>query len=185
MVEVQHVKSRCMRGRATRNGGDLSPEKAQDCDVRHCCLAARIPIFPMTAQPWQARKGVAEMLRCWIMGTASAALFACSSLSVSAAPAGGMALIRPAVEQTSTVDQVAYRHCWWRDGVRYCGRRDRERTCTSMGVRGPKPLKQALPLGGARWTTRGGAATGAPAESSGPDTRPKTRALCVGRAPKS
>ncbi len=63
------------------------------------------------------------MFRYWITGTASAALLACSSLSANAAPAVGMTLIRPAAEQTSTVDQIAYRNCRWRDGVRYCGQR--------------------------------------------------------------
>jgi hypothetical protein len=38
-----------------------------------------------------------------------------------ATPIGGGA-IRPTMEATNLVETIAYRRCWWRQGVRFCRR---------------------------------------------------------------
>jgi hypothetical protein len=70
-----------------------------------------------------ARKRTKVMLRSWIMGgTASALLSIATIAAAHAAPLGSAGEIRAAVQETSAVEKIAARRCWWRNGERHCSR---------------------------------------------------------------
>lgn len=62
------------------------------------------------------------MLRYWIMGGMASALLATASLTAQAAPLGNAGEIRATVQETSAVQTIAARRCWWRNGERHCSR---------------------------------------------------------------
>lgn len=68
-----------------------------------------------------------DMLRHWIMGGATSALL---TIAAQAAPLGNAGEIRATAQETSAVETVAARRCWWRNGERHCsrGRNIRPRT---------------------------------------------------------
>lgn len=56
----------------------------------------------------------------WIIGGAGSVLLFISSAAVQAAPLGVAGGISTAAHETSAVEQVASRRCWWRNGARHC-----------------------------------------------------------------
>ena len=62
------------------------------------------------------------MFRYWIMGGTASALLTIAPLAAQAAPLGNAGEIRAAVQETSAVEPVAARRCWWRNGERHCSR---------------------------------------------------------------
>ena len=64
----------------------------------------------------------APMLRYWLMGAVGAALFSAIGVA-NAAPAVGSVPIKSTFQASSMVEEIAYRSCWWRNGVRRCGGR--------------------------------------------------------------
>jgi hypothetical protein len=60
-------------------------------------------------------------MRAWIMTTLGAsALCAAAASAAHAAPIGSSASALRAATEVNAVEKIAYRRCWWRQGVRYC-----------------------------------------------------------------
>jgi hypothetical protein len=62
------------------------------------------------------------MLKYWIMGGTASALLTIAPLASQAAPLGNAGDIRATGQETSAVETVAARRCWWRNGERHCSR---------------------------------------------------------------
>ena len=62
------------------------------------------------------------MFKYLIIGGAGAAMFCAASIPAQAAPLGDIGEIRAATRQTSVVETIANRRCWWKNGERHCSR---------------------------------------------------------------
>jgi hypothetical protein len=76
-----------------------------------------------------------------------------TSIVANAAPAGSVISAKPGLENTSVVEKVAYRRCWWRDGARHCrwvhdGRRVYGH---GYGLYFGRPSPEAFPPGSSAW----------------------------------
>jgi hypothetical protein len=58
-------------------------------------------------------------MRVWIMAMIGA-LALCTAAATHAAPIGSTASALRAATEMTAVEKIAYRRCWWRQGVRYC-----------------------------------------------------------------
>jgi hypothetical protein len=85
------------------------------------------------------------MLKTWITaGTASLALLIAAPIVASAAPAAGATTaMKAALPQTSAVESVANRRCWWQDGVRRCSR--------AVEFEYGRPRPEVFPTGSTAW----------------------------------
>jgi hypothetical protein len=90
------------------------------------------------------------MLRYWTMGAASIAFLGVASIAATAAPATSGSHLRAMAQQNSVVDQVAYRQCCWRKGVKRCGWVD-EPGVERYGYYYGRPRPEAFPTGSTAW----------------------------------
>ena len=123
-----------------------------------------------------------KMLKYWMIGATSAALFGAVSVAASAAPASNAAGIRSTYEPASAVEQAADRRCWWRNGVRRCSTyRGRPRVYGyryyNTTSRAPRTSPPAPRHGGDPWIAKTVAVSAAVAERR-PDGRRATAAHC-------
>ena len=90
------------------------------------------------------------MLRYWIIGGAASTLLGIASVAAQAAPLGHAGDVRTAAHETSAVETVAARRCWWRNGERHCSRA-RARRPQEYGYYYGRPRPEDFPTGSTAW----------------------------------
>jgi hypothetical protein len=92
------------------------------------------------------------MLRYWIIGSAGAVTLCAAPIAVQAAPLGD--LTRPTALETSALEKVASRRCWWRNGERHCrqARHRQPRAYSNQDYPAyGRPRPEDLPTGSSAW----------------------------------
>jgi hypothetical protein len=86
-------------------------------------------------------------MRVWTTATIGAlALFAATEMTQAASIGGAGSALRTATEGTAAAEKIAYRRCWWRQGVRYC-RRYRSTYYPYYGVPSNQPYSSGSSIG--------------------------------------
>ena len=94
------------------------------------------------------------MFKYLFIGGAGAAMFCAASIPAQAAPLGDIGEIRAATRQTSVVETIANRRCWWKNGERHCSRAGyrQPRLYGNQDYSGyEQPRSEDLPTGSTAW----------------------------------